>query len=65
MTREPQLGDTIRTAKPMNCDSLLNRSGEYMYAALLTPASVEEGKRLVATGRWVVVEEEKEREASE
>lgn len=50
----PKIGDTIRTAKPLNCDSLTHRAGDYLRVRLLTPAAVEEARLLVAIGRWVI-----------
>ncbi len=57
LDRAPQLGDLIRTVKPMNCDSLMCRAGDYLLARLSTPAATEEAWHLVASGRWVVVRE--------
>ena len=51
----PKVGDTIRTAKPMNCDSPLHRAGQHIHLTLTTPEAVEEARRLIASGRWVLV----------
>lgn len=53
-----KLGDIIRTADPLRCDSLTNRAGDYLRMQLLTPASVAEARDLVRTGRWVIESEE-------
>jgi len=49
MTREPQLGDTIRSVQP-------RRDGEFIHVRCDTPGMVADALVLVATGRWVVVE---------
>lgn len=57
LDRAPQLGDLIRTAKPLNCDAVTYRAGQYLLVLLSTPAAAEEARHLVASGRWVVVRE--------
>lgn len=50
----PKIGDVIRTATPLNCDSLTHRAGDYLRCELLTESSVEYARELVASGRWVI-----------
>lgn len=52
--RSPRVGDTVRTAKPLQCDSLDARAGDYLRVYLATEASADEARKLVASGRWIV-----------
>lgn len=50
----PRLGDVLVTTKPLNCDSLTHRAGEYLRVRLSTPRAVELARTLVALGTWRV-----------
>lgn len=54
---QTKIGDTIRTVKPMNCDTPMVRAGQYLYATLATEASCREADELIKTGRWMIVSE--------
>lgn len=55
-SRPPVIGDVIRTAKPLNCDSLSCRAGQYIHMQLNNENDTAHARDLVASGRWVVVE---------
>lgn len=56
--RDPKIGDVIRTATPMRFDSLSHRAGDYLSVELLTREAAAEAVELVASGRWVIVEQQ-------
>ena len=57
--REPRLGDTIETVEPIGTDSLLYRRGGRLRVTLETEAAVDHARKLVALGRWRVVQQTK------
>jgi hypothetical protein len=54
VSESPKLGDTIRTATPMKCDTPLYRAGDFLRVRLDTTKAVDEARKLIAAGRWVV-----------
>lgn len=50
----PKLGDTIRTAKPLNCGTPTQPPGTHLRVRLETPEAVEFARHLIAAGTWVV-----------
>jgi len=59
-SRSPRMGDTIRTTQPC----VVHPAGQFLHAVMCTPESLNEGRRLVASGRWVVVEKQDEKRAA-
>ena len=60
MRLKTKIGDTIRTTKPMHCDTPMVRAGQYLHATLESEAACREADELIKTGRWMIVEEPRE-----
>lgn len=56
-----KVGDTIRTAKPMNFDCLTVRAGQHLQVSIDTPEAAEYATELVAAGTWIVLSTNNER----
>ena len=60
--REPKIGDVIRTATPLRCDSLTHLAAQYLSVELLTREAAARAAELVASGRWVIVDRKPQEE---
>lgn len=64
-TQTVKVGDTIRTAKPMNFGSLTARAGEHLQVSIETPDAAEYATKLVAAGTWIVLSNNNEKETAD